>query len=218
MPPSERPPITARSMPRWPSSPRMSADGERLGVLRGIGRALRLAVAAHVPGDEPVARLEHRALRRPHAAGRRVPVAQEHRGPVSAVLVVDLDAVDARSGHGCLLIRMGSAPDYTPRPRARATPNAHSFTGGSSMDAVKDASHLYDVERRGPPRGAAGLSHLRAPDLPTQQVPWHSHSQIRDTFYVLEGHPPGLPPRSQGGRAPGPGRDLRRPTPAGRIS
>ena len=73
------------------------------------------------------------------------------------------------------------------------------------MDAVKDASHLYEVERRASPRGAAGLSHPELQISPTQQVPWHSHSKIQDTFYVLEGRAPDLPARSQGRRRLGPG-------------
>ena len=55
------------------------------------------------------------------------------------------------------------------------------------MDAVKDASHLYDVERRARHAERPGFRISELQISPTQQVPWHSHSQIRDTFYVLEG-------------------------------
>jgi len=52
---------------------------------------------------------------------------------------------------------------------------------------LKDASHLYEVERR--------QYHLERPGFrinemqlgPTQTVPWHSHTNISDTFYVVEG-------------------------------
>ena len=55
------------------------------------------------------------------------------------------------------------------------------------FEPVKDASHLYEVERR--------ARHLVRPDFhiselqlsPTQSVPWHYHTNISDTFYVLEG-------------------------------
>jgi quercetin dioxygenase-like cupin family protein len=55
------------------------------------------------------------------------------------------------------------------------------------MEAVKDASHLYEVERR--------VYHAERPDFriaelqisPSQQVPWHCHSNVQDTFYVLDG-------------------------------
>ena len=59
---------------------------------------------------------------------------------------------------------------------------------GEPMEPLKDASHLYEVERR--------VRHLERPGFrinelqisPTQNVPWHYHSNIRDTFYVIEGH------------------------------
>jgi mannose-6-phosphate isomerase-like protein (cupin superfamily) len=55
------------------------------------------------------------------------------------------------------------------------------------FEPVKDASHLYEVERR--------ARHVVRPDFhiselqlsPTQTVPWHYHTNISDTFYVLEG-------------------------------
>ena len=50
------------------------------------------------------------------------------------------------------------------------------------MEAVTDASHLYEVERR--------LRHAERPGFriseltinPAQQVPWHYHTRIQDTF------------------------------------
>jgi quercetin dioxygenase-like cupin family protein len=47
--------------------------------------------------------------------------------------------------------------------------------------------HLYEVERR--------ALHAVRPDFrvtelqisPTQKVPWHCHSNVQDTFYVIEG-------------------------------
>ena len=55
------------------------------------------------------------------------------------------------------------------------------------MEPVKDASHLYEVEHRAihAERPGFRISELRI--SPTQQVPWHYHSNVQDTFYVLEG-------------------------------
>ena len=50
-----------------------------------------------------------------------------------------------------------------------------------------DASHLYEVERR---RTHAERNGFRINELTistSQSVPWHYHTNIRDTFYVLEG-------------------------------
>jgi len=55
------------------------------------------------------------------------------------------------------------------------------------MEAVKDASHLYEVERRARHAERPGFRITELQIGPTQQVPWHSHTRIQDTFYVLEG-------------------------------
>ena len=55
------------------------------------------------------------------------------------------------------------------------------------MDAVKDASHLYEVERRARHAERPGFRISELQISPTQQVPWHLHTNIQDTFYVLEG-------------------------------
>ena len=55
------------------------------------------------------------------------------------------------------------------------------------MQAVKDSSGLYEVERR--------AYHAVRPDFriaelqisPAQQVPWHYHNNVHDTFYVVAG-------------------------------
>lgn len=56
------------------------------------------------------------------------------------------------------------------------------------MESVKDASHLYEVEHRAihAERPGFRISELRI--SPTQRVPWHYHSNIQDTFYVIDGH------------------------------
>ena len=55
------------------------------------------------------------------------------------------------------------------------------------MEPMKNADHLYKVERR--------AYHVMRPDFritelqisPSQKVPWHCHSNVQDTVYVLEG-------------------------------
>ena len=53
--------------------------------------------------------------------------------------------------------------------------------------AVRDASHLYEVERRVEHASRPGFRIMELQPSPTQKVPWHTHSNISDTFYVLEG-------------------------------
>ena len=55
------------------------------------------------------------------------------------------------------------------------------------LQPVKDASHLYAVERRARHAERPGFRISELQISPTQQVPWHFHSYIKDTFYVLEG-------------------------------
>lgn len=56
------------------------------------------------------------------------------------------------------------------------------------MKPVEDASHLYEVERRVRHAERPGFRISELQISPTQQVPWHCHSHIQDTFYVIEGH------------------------------
>jgi quercetin dioxygenase-like cupin family protein len=53
--------------------------------------------------------------------------------------------------------------------------------------AIKDASSLYEVERRVYHAERPGFRIGELQLLPTQKVPWHSHNNIDDTFYVIEG-------------------------------
>lgn len=55
------------------------------------------------------------------------------------------------------------------------------------MEPVKDASHLYEVERRATHAARPGFRINELQLSPTQKVPWHYHSNVQDTFYVLEG-------------------------------
>jgi mannose-6-phosphate isomerase-like protein (cupin superfamily) len=55
------------------------------------------------------------------------------------------------------------------------------------MDALTDSSHLYEVERRARHAERPGFRITALQIGPRQQVPWHCHTRIQDTFYVLEG-------------------------------
>ena len=53
--------------------------------------------------------------------------------------------------------------------------------------AITNADHLYEVERR---VRHAERSNFRISELqisPSQFVPWHCHTRITDTSYVIEG-------------------------------
>ena len=54
-------------------------------------------------------------------------------------------------------------------------------------EAIKDASHLYEVERRAQHAARPGFRVSELQLSPTQTVPWHYHTTISDTFYVLAG-------------------------------
>jgi len=54
-------------------------------------------------------------------------------------------------------------------------------------EAVKDASHMYEVERRAEHAARAGFRITELQISKTQKVPWHYHNRVEDTFYVLEG-------------------------------
>ena len=55
------------------------------------------------------------------------------------------------------------------------------------MEALKDASHLYDVETRAEHAARPGFRITELRLSGKQQVPWHYHNNVADTFYVLEG-------------------------------
>ncbi len=55
------------------------------------------------------------------------------------------------------------------------------------MESVNDASPLYEVERRDEHAARPGFRITELQISPTQKVPWHYHSKVQDTFYVLSG-------------------------------
>jgi mannose-6-phosphate isomerase-like protein (cupin superfamily) len=61
------------------------------------------------------------------------------------------------------------------------------MTASHRLQPVKDASHLYEVERRARHAQRPGFHISELQLSPSQTVPWHFHTNIADTFYVLEG-------------------------------
>jgi quercetin dioxygenase-like cupin family protein len=55
------------------------------------------------------------------------------------------------------------------------------------MESLRDASHFYEVERRQYHAERPGFRISELQISPTQKVPWHYHSNVQDTFYVIEG-------------------------------
>lgn len=55
------------------------------------------------------------------------------------------------------------------------------------MEAVKDASGLYEVERRVTHAARPGFRINELQISARQKVPWHYHNNVQDTFYVLQG-------------------------------
>ena len=55
------------------------------------------------------------------------------------------------------------------------------------MEPVKDTTHLYEVERRARHAERPGFRISELQISATQKVPWHYHSHVQDTFFVLEG-------------------------------
>jgi mannose-6-phosphate isomerase-like protein (cupin superfamily) len=48
--------------------------------------------------------------------------------------------------------------------------------------------HLYEVERRAEHAARQGFRITELQISTTQKVPWHYHSNVQDTFYVLSGN------------------------------
>ena len=56
-----------------------------------------------------------------------------------------------------------------------------------AQEAVKDASHLYEVEHRAEHAARPGFRITELQLSTKQKVPWHYHNNVQDTFYVLQG-------------------------------
>ncbi|WIM14064.1 cupin domain-containing protein [Enhydrobacter sp.] len=61
------------------------------------------------------------------------------------------------------------------------------MTNTQRLQPVKDASNLYEVERRARHAVRPGFHISELQLSPSQKVPWHYHTNVSDTFYVLEG-------------------------------
>jgi mannose-6-phosphate isomerase-like protein (cupin superfamily) len=55
------------------------------------------------------------------------------------------------------------------------------------LESFKDTRGLVDVERQTEHAVRPGFRIAELQISPSQKVPWHYHSHVRDTFYVLEG-------------------------------
>jgi len=55
------------------------------------------------------------------------------------------------------------------------------------MEPIKDASGLFEYERLVYHAERPGFRISELQISPTQQVPWHCHNNVQDTFYVIEG-------------------------------
>ena len=90
------------------------------------------------------------------------------------------------------ILDMGWIPKPASR-RSRAQPRRMQYCLSrppmeeEEMEAVKDASALYEVERRAYHAQRPGFRIAELQISPTQQVPWHYHNNVHDTFYVVDG-------------------------------
>ena len=56
------------------------------------------------------------------------------------------------------------------------------------MEAIKDGTHLYEVERRAEHAARPGFRITEIQLSKAQKVPWHYHNNVQDAFYVLNGN------------------------------
>jgi mannose-6-phosphate isomerase-like protein (cupin superfamily) len=57
-----------------------------------------------------------------------------------------------------------------------------------AMEAMKGGSHLYEVERWAEHAARSGFRITELQISSSQKIPWHFHSNVQDTFYVINGH------------------------------
>jgi quercetin dioxygenase-like cupin family protein len=67
------------------------------------------------------------------------------------------------------------------------------------MDAGNETKRLYEAERSASHAERPGFRITELQISPSQKVPWHYHTSVQDTFFVLQGPPEGLPPGAEGG-------------------
>lgn len=57
----------------------------------------------------------------------------------------------------------------------------------AAAQPLKDGTHLFEFEHKAEHAARPGFRITELRLAPAQKVPWHCHTHIRDTFYVLEG-------------------------------
>jgi quercetin dioxygenase-like cupin family protein len=55
------------------------------------------------------------------------------------------------------------------------------------VESLNDTTPLYETERRARHAERPGFHIAELQISPTQKVPWHYHTTVQDTLYVLEG-------------------------------
>ena len=55
------------------------------------------------------------------------------------------------------------------------------------METAHEAGHLFEVERSAYHADRPGFRIAELQISPRQKVPWHYHTSVRDTFFVLQG-------------------------------
>jgi mannose-6-phosphate isomerase-like protein (cupin superfamily) len=55
------------------------------------------------------------------------------------------------------------------------------------MQSLENTNRPYEVERRAYHAARPGFRIAEMQIGPTQMIPWHYHSQVQDTFYVISG-------------------------------
>jgi quercetin dioxygenase-like cupin family protein len=136
----------------------------------GATEALKDVTHLYEVGNASVGLREHVAAR---CAG--------HRRVVGFVVIPV-----ARLGDGDFL-----APDRELQQPASPGPDHLEYSSTRmeyAMEALKDATHLYEVERRAQHAARPGFRIQEIQISKTQKVPWHYHNNIQDTFYVLQGN------------------------------
>jgi mannose-6-phosphate isomerase-like protein (cupin superfamily) len=61
-------------------------------------------------------------------------------------------------------------------------------TKSTASPALEVEKRTYEVAKRTYHASRPGFRIAELTINPTQKVPWHRHSNVQDTFYVLEGH------------------------------
>src|SRR5262249_49142255 len=147
------------------------------------------------PAEHGAASASSRTVRPPRCRARRLPSASERRYRNRRAGFND----SPRAPAGLYWARAAELPACSPRSTGDAPPSAAGISLSGplvaaasqpeevAMDAVKDSSHLYDVERRARHAERPGFRISELQISPQQRVPWHYHTNIQDTFYVLEG-------------------------------